>query len=235
MILELLQNLLILFLFALIIVFLLSKLKISPIIGFLLTGVIVGPSGLGLIKNYHLISTLAELGIIFLLFVIGIEFSIKKLIAYRKELLVAGLLQVSLTIFIIFIFSYFLFKTSIKLSLFLGFLLTMSSTALVLKILMDRGELNTPFGRLAFGILIFQDICAVIIISVIPILGGQIESYNAIILNLGKSFFILGCIFLGTFYIFPFIFYQIVKTRNRELFLITILVLSLGTAFFLIN
>jgi len=235
MVFEFLKSFLVIFVFAIITNLIFIRFKISPIIGFLVTGVIVGPSILGLIHDYHLIETFAEFGVIFLMFVIGVEFSIKKLIAYRKEILIAGLFQVSLIILIVSFITLFFLHKSLEIGIFFGSLVAMSSTALVLKILMDRGELTTSYGRVCFGILIFQDLCVILIMLLIPILGGKKGSISDIFLILGKSLTILGCAFIADLYLFPMILHQIVKTRSRELFLMTILVLSLGTAFFLIN
>ncbi|MDF2952825.1 MAG: Kef-type K+ transport system [Thermodesulfobacterium sp.] len=232
MLFELLKSFLIIFVFAIIISSIFIRFKISPVIGFLLTGIIVGPSALGLIQDYHLIETFAEFGVIFLMFIIGVEFSIKKLIAYRKEILIVGLIQVVLTILTVTLITLFFLKKSLSTGIFFGSLVAMSSTALVLKILMDRGELTTSYGRVCFGILIFQDLCVILIMLLIPILGGKKGSIIDIFFILGKSLAILSCAFIAGLYIFPLIFHQIVKTRSRELFLMTILVLSLGTAFF---
>ena len=232
MLFELLKSFLIIFVFAIIISSVFIRFKISPVIGFLLTGIIVGPSALGLIQDHHLIETFAEFGVIFLMFIIGVEFSIKKLIAYRKEILVVGLIQVVLTILTVTLITLFFLKKSLSTGIFFGSLVAMSSTALVLKILMDRGELTTSYGRVCFGILIFQDLCVILIMLLIPILGGKKGSIIDIFFILGKSLAILSCAFIAGLYIFPLIFHQIVKTRSRELFLMTILVLSLGTAFF---
>jgi len=232
MLFELLKSFLIIFLFAIVITLIFIRFRISPIISFLLTGVIVGPSLLGLVHDYHLIETFAEFGVIFLMFLIGVEFSIKKLIAYRKEILIAGFLQVFLTILTILAITFFLLKKSWETGIFFGSLIAMSSTALVLKILMDRGELTTSYGRVCFGILIFQDLCVVLIMLLLPILSGEKGSIKDVFFILGKSLVILGSTFVAALYLFPKIFHQIVKTRSRELFLMSVLVLSLGTAFF---
>jgi len=232
MLFEFLKSFLIIFLFAIIISAIFIRFKISPIIGFLFTGVIVGPSVSGLIHDAYLIETFAEFGIIFLMFLIGVEFSIKKLIAYRREILFAGLIQVGLTIFIVSIITLFFLNKSLKIGIFFGSLIAMSSTALVLKILMDKGELTTSYGRVCFGILIFQDLCVILIMLLIPILGEEEGSVKDILFVFSKSLAILGCTFIASLYFFPLILHQIVKTRSRELFLMTILVLSFGTALF---
>lgn len=229
---EILESFLIIFAICIPIVFLTIKLKIPSVVGFLVAGVLVGPSGIGLLKNIHLIETLAEIGIVFLMFTIGIEFSIKKLVAYRKEVLLKGLLQVFFTLFITLGLVMLFLKESISKGFFYGTLVAMSSTALVLKLLMDRGELNTTYGRSSFGILIFQDMTVVFLMLILPILAGQNEKLEIIIFSVFKSLIIVSLLFLGAYYLVPFLFHQIAKTKSRELFLMSILGLALGTAIF---
>ena len=192
MLFELLRSFLIISLFAIIISAIFIRFKISPIIGFLLTGIIVGPSVLGLIHDAHLIETFAEFGIIFLMFLIGVKFSIKKLIAYRREILFAGFIQVGLTIFIVSTITLLFLNKSLKIGIFFGSLIAMSSTALVLKILMDKGELTTSYGRVSFGILIFQDLCVILIMLLILILSKEKGSIKDILFVFSKSLAILG-------------------------------------------
>ena len=229
---ELLRSFLFIFVVCIPTVLLAIRLNISPIIGFLIAGVLIGPSGVGLLKDAHLIETLAEMGVIFLMFTIGIEFSIKKLIAYRNEVLFTGFLQVSFTVVLIVILSLVFLKIPLSNGIFYGFLVAMSSTALVLKMLMDRGEINTPYGRSAFGVLIFQDLAVVFIILILPVLAGKDAHLVRLLFSIAKSFGLLMFLFLVAYYVVPYLFHQIVKTRSRELFLMTILALVLGTAFF---
>lgn len=229
---EILKSFLIIFVLCIPVVLLIIKFRIPAVVGFLLTGVLIGPSGIGLLKQSHLIETLAEIGIVFLMFTIGIEFSIKKLIAYRKEVLVKGFLQVFFTIGLTSLLAVVFLKENFSKSIFFGTLVAMSSTALVLKLLMDRGELNTTYGRSSFGILIFQDITVVFIILLLPVLAGKNEDLRNVLFFIIKSLGIITVLFLASYYFVPFLFQQIVKTKSRELFLMSVLGLALGTALF---
>ncbi len=206
------------------------KLRLPTLISFILAGTIVGPVGLSLIRDTHSIEGIAELGVILLMFLLGIEFSLKKLITYRKEVLVGGLLQVLLTGLIMTVFMKFL-GYSIKFGLFFGFLIAFSSTAVVLKILMDRGELNTPYGRYCFGILLFQDLFVIGVMVFLPLLSRESFSLFSFIKPLLKSLIIIIILLAISLKIIPFLIEEVVKTRSREIFLITIFLLSLGTAF----
>ncbi len=229
---EVLESLWIVFAICIPVVLITTKLRIPSVVGFLVAGVLVGPSGIGLLRNIHLIETLAEIGVVFLMFTIGIEFSIKKLVTYRKEVLLKGLFQFLFTLFVTLGLSVLFLKESISKGFFYGTLVTMSSTAMVLKLLMDRGELNTTYGRSSFGILIFQDLTVVFLMLILPILAGQNERLELTLFSLFKSLILVTFLFLGAYYLVPFLFHQIAKTKSRELFLMSILGLALGTAIF---
>ncbi|MDH4223447.1 MAG: cation:proton antiporter, partial [candidate division Zixibacteria bacterium] len=172
-------------------VFLFQRIRLPSILGFLLSGIIAGPQGLGLIKATHDIQFLAELGVILLLFAIGIEFSLKNLLRIRKSALLGGSLQVLLTILVS---SILVRQTGLSLeqSIFTGFLISLSSTAIVLKLLQERAEIDSPHGRTALGILIFQDVIIVPMILVTPILAGASGSVEQSFLLLGiKSILII--------------------------------------------
>ncbi len=230
--LEVLKSFLLIFLSCIPIVWATSRLKIPPIVGFLICGILVGPAGMGLLKDVHLIKTLAEIGVILLMFTIGMEFSIKKLIAYRYEVLFTGVLQVFLTVLMILGLGIVFLKTSFSNGLFYGFLVAMSSTALVLKMLMDRGEINSPYGRASFGVLIFQDLTVVLVMLILPLLAGKGGNVGDLLFSLFKSLCFLLGLFLVAYYAVPYTFHQIVKTKSRELFLMSLLTLALGTAVF---
>ncbi|PMP61291.1 MAG: hypothetical protein C0197_05955 [Caldimicrobium thiodismutans] len=228
---EYLLSLILAFLLALPIAYLFVRLKLPPLTGFLLAGLLAGPSGFSLVKDLNLIRDLAELGVIFLMFLLGIEFSIKKLLSYRKEVLLGGFLQVVMTtLFIGVVASHFL-SVSFAQALFYGVLVAFSSTAVVLKLLMERGELNSPYGRYIFGILIFQDLSVILVMLMLPLLSGKEISLQYLLFTLIKSFLILAGIFLIGFKGIPLFLDLIMKTRNREIFLISIFIISLGTAY----
>lgn len=168
---HLLTDLLIIFGLSIPVVFTFSKLKIAPLIGFLLAGILAGPFGFGLIREVESIDLLAEIGVVLLLFTIGMEFSLRDLLQLRRIVFFGGGLQLSITTSIV-AFIFFWLGNSKESSIFFGLLVALSSTAIVLKLLQERGEMYSLHGRTSLGILIFQDIAAVIIILLIPVLAG---------------------------------------------------------------
>ncbi|MBM4347941.1 MAG: potassium transporter KefB, partial [Deltaproteobacteria bacterium] len=213
------------------VIFLLHKLRIPSIVGFLTAGVLLGPHGFGLIRDIHEVELLAEIGIILLLFTIGLEISLKNLKRIRSAVLGGGFSQVFLTFLTTAAIAYpFLHKWNT--SLFSGFLVALSSTAIVMKMLFDRGEIDSPHGRLSIGILIFQDFCVVPLMLLVPILSGSTGSSLELLWTLLKSAVIIFIVIFGARWLVPNILHQIVHTRSRELFIITIILLCLGTALF---
>ncbi|MDX2247942.1 MAG: cation:proton antiporter [Bacteroidia bacterium] len=212
------------------IILIFQKLKLPSILGFLLTGAMTGPSGLSLVNATHEVELLAEIGVIFLLFVIGIELSLKGLAAIRKTVIGGGLLQVGGTILFTTAITYGL---GLKLAeaVFMGFLLSLSSTAIVLKLLQSSGDITAPQGRISVGILIFQDIIVVPMMLLTPIMAGQADDVGmTLLIMVGKIAGVLGVIVVLARYAVPFLLAQVVKTRSTELFLMTIIVLCFSTA-----
>ncbi len=213
-----------------VVVYLGQKLKIPSIVGFLVTGVVVGPGALGLIESPETIDLLAEIGIIMLLFTVGMEFSLRQLFHIRKTVFVGGGMQVLLTLTAGGLWAYFSGR-SWNQSVFIGLLLVMSSTAIVLKLLQERAEMGTPQGRGALGVLIFQDLLVVPAMMLVPLLSGQAHhEANGPWLVVGKVVLAVPLVWLGTKYLIPHALRQIVRTRNRELFLLSILVIGFSIA-----
>ncbi|MDO9124078.1 MAG: monovalent cation:proton antiporter-2 (CPA2) family protein, partial [Deltaproteobacteria bacterium] len=213
------------------VIFLLHKLRVPSIVGFLTAGVLLGPHGFGLIRDIREVELLAEIGIILLLFTVGLEISLKNLKRIRSAVLGGGLSQVLLTLLATAAIAY-PFLQRWNTSLFAGFLVALSSTAIVMKMLFDRGEIDSPHGRLSIGILIFQDLCVVPLMLLIPILSGARGSSVELLWTLLKSATIIFVVIFGARWLVPNILHQIVHTRSRELFVITIILLCLGTALF---
>lgn len=213
-----------------VIILLFQRLKIPAILGFLITGIVAGPHGLNLITATHEVELLAEIGIIFLLFVIGIEFSLKGLASIKNTVFTGGLLQVGGTIGVVAVASYFM-GLSIQSAIFMGFLLSLSSTAIVLKMLQEKGELTAPHGKVSLGILIFQDIVVVLMMLLTPLLAGQMEdpTRELIILSV-KMIAVVILVILLSRYIVPVMLGWVVKTKNRELFILSVVVLCFATA-----
>ncbi len=212
------------------IILLFQRIKMPSILGFLFTGIIAGPHGLSLVKASHEVEILAEMGVIFLLFVIGIEFSLKGLARIKNTVLVGGSLQVGGTVLLTFLFAR-LAGLPVNQAIFMGFLLSLSSTAIVLKLLQEQGKMSSPQGRLALGILIFQDIIVVPMILFTPLLAGNGgDVVETVLFMLGKFILVLGLLFLLARYIVPKVLQRVVRTRSRELFILTVVVLCFATA-----
>lgn len=213
------------------ILFLFKKLNIPSIIGFLIAGVIIGPFGFKIITETQHIEVMAEIGVILLMFTIGLEFSVEKLIKMKNVLFVSGGLQVMLTILFTGLLFY-AFGLSINQSIYAGMLISLSSTAIVLKILVDQNELNAPFGKISVGILIFQDLAIVPMLILLPVLGATTDvSTSQMLIQLLISFGLIAVIILLAKYLVPKILFQIANLRVREVFIIGILLLVLGTAY----
>ena len=228
--LEFLKSLTIIFGVSAIVVFILSRLNIPSIVGFLIAGLILGPHGLELIRNVKDVELLAEIGVILLMFTIGLEFSLSRLLMSRSMVFGGGLLQVSLTIAVVAILSYTLLRQDSNVAIFNGFLVSLSSTAIVMKLLFDRAEINTAHGRMSVGMLIFQDLCVIPFMLLIPILSGNGGSVIDVAFIMLKASVVIGAVIFAARWVVPHILHQVVSSRSRELFLITIIFLCISTA-----
>jgi CPA2 family monovalent cation:H+ antiporter-2 len=207
-----------------------GKLRIPAIVGFLVTGILAGPHGFGLIRAIHEVEILAEIGIVFLLFTIGIHFSMRELLTVKKSVLMGGTLQVLLTTLIAFAIMQML-GWGLASSIFSGWLLALSSTAIVLKLLEERAETDTPHGRNALAILIFQDIIIFPMILFTPVLAGVDGNVGETsLLLIAKIIGMVVLVILSARYIVPKILQEIVKTRSSELFLLTVVVICFAVA-----
>ncbi len=229
--LEFLKALVVIFGVSAFVVFILGRLKIPSIVGFLIAGVIMGPHGFGFIEDVHKVELLAEIGVILLMFTIGLEFSLKNLMMLRSQVLGGGLLQVTLTTGLVILLSFFFLKQELNAAVFDGFLVALSSTAIVIKLLMDRAEINAPHGRASVGILIFQDLCVVPFMLLIPVLAGNGGGMEKIAFTMLKAFMVVGIVLFAARWAVPRMLHEVVRTRSRELFVITIILLCIGTAF----
>src|SRR5271155_4625516 len=145
--------------------------KLGSVLGYLAAGIIIGPACLGLISKIDATEHIAEFGIVLLMFVIGLELQPSRLWVMRKPIFGLGLAQVLLTTLILGAAAYFGFEQGWRSALIIGFGLSMSSTALVLQLLAERGQLNSQYGRSAFSILLFQDISVLPALALLPLLG----------------------------------------------------------------
>ena len=236
---EILRSLVIIIAASTATVFLLQKLKVPSLVGFLIAGALIGPYGLRIASDTAVIETLAEVGVILLLFTIGIEFSLKKLAGMKKAVAVGGGLQVLMTIALAAGISYMFLHNPGK-ALLIGFLTALSSTAIVLKVTDQAGETDSPHGRLMLGILIFQDLCTVLLILLVPVLAGAgqpgagqpgiVPALENIGLMVLKASLIIGFVLLSSRWLIPGLLHQVVRTKSRELFIMTIILLSIAIA-----
>lgn len=226
----LLRDIIIILALSVFVIYFFHRIKIPPIVGFLFTGVVAGPNALRLVENTHDIEIIAEIGVILLLFTIGIEFSLAKLQRIKKYVLVGGGLQVGITILITALLTSFAGLTWQQ-AVFAGFLVALSSTAVVLKMIQSRGEIGTHHGQASLAILIFQDIIIVPMMLILPFIAGSGGNLGIeLLIFLGKAVFIIGATYLLAKYVMPAILYYIAKTQSRELFMITIIMVALGIA-----
>jgi CPA2 family monovalent cation:H+ antiporter-2 len=228
---PILQDIIILLSFSVAVVLLLQRFNIPSILGFLITGLLIGPYGFGLINAVNEIEIIAEIGVILLLFVIGMELSLKQLVTMRKTVFIGGFIQVGVSVLLITLIYHYL-DFSWAESVFIGFLFSLSSTAIVLKILQDRNEISEPHGRNVLGILIFQDIIVVPMMLATPIIAGESGNISEELLSLlFKS--ALGIIFTyaSARFIVPWILLRVVRTKNKELFLLTTISICFAVTF----
>ncbi|MDO6436419.1 cation:proton antiporter [Cyclobacterium sp. 1_MG-2023] len=229
--LPLLSDIVVIFGLATLVILVFMRLKLPTIIGYLLTGAIAGPYGLSLVYASTAVEVLSEIGVILLLFVIGLEFSLKSLMAIKKAVFIGGSLQVSLTIGVTALISY-LFGFSWNISVFFGFLFALSSTAIVLKLLQESGQVNTISGRTTLAMLIFQDIIIVPLVLFTPMLAGESDNVLLSLFYMGlKGGLVILLTIISAKYLIPQLLYRIAKTKNEELFLLSIIVTCFAVAY----
>src|SRR5437879_4341629 len=232
--LHILRDLAVIFAGSLLVILVFYRFKLPALPGFIVAGILLGPNALGLVSDPQDVESLAEVGVIMLLFTIGIEFSLSRLREMGRQILVGGFSQMGFTVLATLAVGLALLGDW-RLSLFLGFLIALSSTAIVLKVLTDTGEIDAPHGRLATAVLIFQDLCVVPIMLVLPFLAGKAEGgIVGLLVALGTAALVVAGVVLASRTIVPRALAAILKTRSRELFLIAVILIgtltALGTA-----
>jgi len=228
---QILNDILILFGIGIAVIFSCYLLRIPSIVGLLLTGVLVGPHGLGLINAVREVELLAEIGVVALLFTIGMGLSFEAVLQMKRTALLGGSIQILLTSLIGFLAAKFGGIPTGQ-AIFIGFLLSHSSTTIMLRAFQERAEVDSPQARIGLGISIFQDIMSVPMLLLIPVLAGtsnHIGEESPIFLVVKGIAIVIIAIFVGK-WIVPRLLFQVVRTRNRELFLMSIIVIGLGVA-----
>ncbi len=226
-----LSEIIMLLAFSVVTVALFRRLHLPPILAYLLVGIAIGPYGFGLIQSTDSTHFIAEFGVVFLLFTIGLEFSLAKLVAMRRTVFGLGLAQVLLST-LLFASIAWLMGQSLLSSAIIGGILALSSTAIVVKQLAEQLELNSRHGRTSIGILLFQDLAVIPLLVIIPVLAGQ--SDDSITMALGWALLKAIGIFLlllaiGHWLLRP-LFAEVARARSAELFTLTVLLISLAAA-----
>ncbi len=209
---------------------LLGRLRIPAAAGLLAAGALVGPHGLGLVTRPETIDALAEVGVVLLLFTIGLEFSIERLKVIARQVILGGSLQVGLTIAGVVLTARALGEPMQRAILY-GFIFAQSSTAIVLRGLAERGEVDAPHGRITVGALIFQDLCVVPMVLLVPVLAGSGEgAAQGILLALGKATLLVAVTVGFGRALARRLFSWVDATRSREIFLLAVVGVCIGTA-----
>ncbi len=227
---PLLSDIVIILGLSLVVILLFQRVRLPLVLGFLLTGIIAGPYGLGLIRAVHEVEILAEVGVILLLFSIGIEFSLGSLVRIWRSVILGGAMQVGLTIGATFLLVRTL-DLPVPEALFLGMLVSLSSTAIVLRLLQERAEIDAPHGKTALGVLIFQDMAIVPMMLFTPLLAvGEGEIVGPLLSLLGKAALIVVLVLVAARWVAPWVLFQVARTRSREVFLLATAALGLTSA-----
>ncbi|HSN88375.1 MAG TPA: cation:proton antiporter, partial [Thermoanaerobaculia bacterium] len=207
-----------------------NRFRIPSIVGFLLTGLLIGPSGLRLVARTEQVELFAEIGVVFLLFSIGLEFSLERLRQIRRFFFLGGFLQTGLTTAVTALLALGA-GFGLPRAIFLGFLAALSSTAIVLTLYADRRELDAPQGKILIGILLFQDFLIVPMIVLTPVLGGDVQaSAMTVAGRFAVALLAVALVFFVARYLMPHLLHLLVRTRIREVLVLGALLVCLGMA-----
>jgi CPA2 family monovalent cation:H+ antiporter-2 len=207
-----------------------SRLRVVPIVGFLLAGVAIGPHALGLVTNQEAIDVAAEIGVILLLFTIGIEFSLSRLASMWRLVVLGGGLQVLLAVGLTTAVLA-LFDVGWRVGVFTGFLVSLSSTAIVLRLLASRGQARSESGKAALAYLIFQDLAIVVMVLLVPMLAGEGGSPLGVAGALGKAVGIIAVVLVAARWVMPRLLEVVARACSPEVFLLTVIAICFGTAY----
>ncbi|NWA00052.1 monovalent cation:proton antiporter-2 (CPA2) family protein [Pseudomonas gingeri] len=224
-------NLLIILASSLVVIALFRRLQLPPVLGYLCVGLLVGPTAFGWVNDNENLPDLAELGVVFLLFSLGLEFSLSKMLALRRVVFGLGSLQVACTGAALGSLLVF-FGMPLVAALMLGAGLALSSTAIVSKELSSLGEIFSSHGQNAIGVLLFQDVVAVLLLTLVPVFAGSSDQawYWALPITLGKTVVLFVGLLLASRWLLPRLFHEVAASHSAELFVLLALVIVLLTA-----
>src|SRR5207247_740912 len=227
--LHFLRDLVVLFGASIVVVYGFNRLRLPAVVGFLVAGALLGPYGLDVVNDVARVEVFAEVGVVLLLFTIGVEFSLGQLRSLRT-VIGAGLLQIVSAI-VLSALAAIAFGLPLNQGVFWAFLTEMSSTAVVLKLVTERGETISPHGRVIIGVLLVQDVAVVPMMVVTPVLGGLGEAgLLTVVWSVAKAILAVLLILVAAWYLVPRLLVEVVRSRSRELFVITVILVCLGIA-----
>lgn len=225
---DLLRDLVVIFAVAVVIVVALRRVGVPSIAGFIVAGIVVGPNVIGIVDDVHEVEVLAEVGVALLLFGIGLELSLERMRRLWRLIIAGGALQVGMTVAATVLILRIL-DFSVSDAVFFGCVIAVSSTAVVLSALRTRGDIDAPHGRLTLGILIFQDLCVVPMILLVPLLAGK-SPPGALATAAVKSAVVLIAVLIGARFLAPRLLRFVAHARQRDVFVLSIFLICIGTA-----
>jgi CPA2 family monovalent cation:H+ antiporter-2 len=228
---SLLADLVLTYALALVLVVISARARVPSVVAMILAGVIAGPSGMRIISTPEEVDMLAEIGIVLLLFTVGLDFSLAAMRQIWRTILIAGSLQMVGTAALVGLVVAFGTTANPRLALFIGLFVALSSTAIVLKGLAERNELSSPHGRLTVGILLLQDLAIVVLLLLVPILSGR-TPLSAVPMALLKAFAAIAVVAGLSRLVLPRLLRFVTASRRPEAFPLAILIASVGTAWF---
>lgn len=226
---SLLADLVVTYAIALFLVVILARARVPSIVAFMLAGVVAGPGATRIISTPEEVEMLAEIGIVLLLFTVGLDFSLAAMKQLWRTIVSAGAMQIVGTAALAGLVLVLAGETAVKLAVFIGLFVALSSTAIVLKGLAERNELASPHGRLTVGILLLQDLAIVVLLLLVPILSGK-TPLSAVPMAVGRALLAIGLVAGASRIVLPALLRFVTASRRREAFPLAILVASVGTA-----
>jgi monovalent cation:H+ antiporter-2, CPA2 family len=211
-------------------VLLAHRLKIPTLVGFLFTGIVIGPHALGFVQDVHSVNQMAEIGSVLLLFAVGLELSLSRIVRLGRYVIQGGTIQMLGTMGIVASVA-IIAGLRVNSAILWGALIALSSTAIILKIYADRGELDSAHGRVVVAILLFQDLCVVPLMVLMPLLAGTEQGPLALVRAVVVTAVVTGGLIVAGRFIVPRFLARITTLRNQEIFTLCVLAIGLGAAF----
>lgn len=227
---PLLRDLVVIVAVAIPVVALMHRWRIPAIVAFLVAGIAIGPSSLGLVRTPASVASLAEIGVVLLLFAVGLELSLGRIVRMGRLVLMGGAFQVLGTLAIV-AGLVLITGTSWRTAIVVGGLVALSSTAIVLKVYGERGELDSPHGRVVVAILLFQDLCVVPLMLALPLLAGAGGGMAGAARQAALALVVVAVITIGGRYVVPWVLERIVAMRVPEVFTLSVVAIGLGAAY----